>query len=195
MKKTTNLISILVLLIGISILIAISVTAYNNWIASPQAGRFVKEKNSEALKIYNEVMAFNEIEDYPKTPDEVIELYNKSYRLLYGNMIKDETVIDEVLHQQRKLYTEELLELNTYEQQLEELKSSIESLKEQKLDIIDIKQKPALYDAQKNNKSCTIRITQTGSNFSKFYWNYFLEKDENDKWKILGWKASNEDFE
>lgn len=192
-KLANNIIAILVVLVGISAVIAVVVTSYSK--KDTDAERFVKEKRSEALKIYNEVIAFNGDDDYPKTPDEVMTLYNKAYRLLYGDMIADETVIDELLHQQRKLYSDDFLSLNNYEEQLSNLKDSIKLLKDEKLSIINIEQKPSLYNAKNDNKSCTIRVTQKTNTFSDIYWNYYLEKDDNELWKIVGWNLTNEKFE
>lgn len=190
-NKSNNIIGSLVALIGVSLMAAVILIAFNR--GSNIKSEFNKEKETTALNLYNSIMSIQEEKDYPKSPEEVMNIYNDGFLLLYGNMIKDEKTIPEIIHQQRKLLSNEILDLNAFEDQEKNLKETIEKFKEQNFYIVSIETKPVIYiDAA----SCYIRVIQRGNNFIKFYWNYYLEKDELTKlWKITGWEATDENFE
>ena len=66
-------------------------------------GDFNANKKAEAQKLYDDVMSLQDNENYPKTPEEVIQFYNKGYKLIYGDMVNNDDIILDILHQQRKL--------------------------------------------------------------------------------------------
>lgn len=179
--------------IAIAIIALISTYSYNKS-RKYLYGDFNSDKKVEAEKYYKDIMALQTEEDYPKTPEEVIQLYNYGYKLIYGNMINNEELINNVVHQQRKLFTEELLQsAGSLEEQLERLKGFLDSLDEKGFYIIAIEQKPAIYDRSGGN-TCYIRVSMTGNDFSEIYMNYYLLKDENGLWKIQAWKEADENF-
>lgn len=190
-KKTNNTIAILFILIGITITVGLLLFAYS--VGSKTENLFNKDKAVKATILYENVKALQKDSDYPKTPEEVLQLYNDSYLLLYGNMIKNKDIISEILHQQRKLYSKELLKLNAFEEQEDLLEKSIEYCYKNKFHITGIITKPVIYDMESN--TCYIRVTLQGNDFSEYYWNYFLEKERDTGfWKITAWKKADKNF-
>ena len=154
-------------------------------------GDFNSNKKAEAQRLYNDVMSLQDNTNYPKTPEEVIQFYNKGYKLIYGDMVNNDDIILDILHQQRKLYTDELLNTTTLEQQKETLDSALELLEDNKYYVIALEAKPAIYD-KGNSDYCYVRVIIMGNDFSESTYHYYLEKDNNDLWKIQGWKAIQE---
>ena len=135
--------------------------------------------------------------DYPKTPDEVIQFYGKCYKLIYGDMIRNDDIFANVLHIQRRLYSKELAEKNLFEVQLEQIKSDVEALKDSNVVVIDFEAKPPIYS--KDFKTCEVRtIISTNANDEngtlKAYWVYNIVKDEKDLWKIHSFRRTDSDF-
>lgn len=187
---------IAILIIGV--IIAISVISYKN-ASETLYGDFTIEKKGMAEILYSDIRKFDESEEYPKTPDEVLEIYNECYRLLYGDMINNEEIISEILHIQRKLCSDEFVQMNIYEEQLVNLKEDIKNLKEKEVCVIDVSSKPAIYD--KKHDSCFIKVTVSTDamlqdrTMMKFNFKYHFIMDENGLWKIQSvetMKESNE---
>lgn len=190
-KKTNNIIGILILLVGISVVVLVMAVSYNR--SSEYLNRFSDTKRATAEVLYNNVSRLADDGYYPDKPDELMDIYTDANLLLYGDMIIDESLRGEILLLQRKLLTDELLEKNEYEEQLSLLNASLEELKSHKFYITSVEQLPAIY-SEGNPNECFVRVTQTANDFSKYYWSYFLVKQDGN-WRISAWLPRDENFE
>lgn len=131
--------------------------------------------------------------NYPGTPREVLKLYSRIIKCLYGEKIDDEQ-LKKLASQIRLLFDAELLEANPESEYIEDLKAEIKEYNEQKKVIVS-------YIVQKNSsvKKSTVEgkeyaqivtsyMLREKENFSKSYEEFILRQDENGHWKILGWR-------
>ncbi len=195
-KKKGGMVKLLFILIIITCIVIIAAVS---WKSGSDAiyGDFENTKKSAAEVLYSDVSGVDLEKDYPKTPDEVIQFYGKCYKLIYGDMIRNDDIFANVLHIQRKLYSKELAEKNLFEVQLEQIKSDVEALKDSNVVVIDFEAKPPIYS--KDFKTCEVRtIISTNANDEngtlKAYWVYNIVKDEKDLWKIHSFRRTDSDF-
>ncbi len=162
-------------------------------------GDFESDKKAMAEVLYSDVSGTDIEKNYPKTPDEVMQFYGKCYKLIYGNMIKNEDILAETLHIQRKLFSDELASKNVFESQFEKIKEDVANLKESGVWVIDFETKPPMYDKEYN--TCEVRtVISTNANGEngaslKVYMLFNIVKDENGFWKIHAFRNTNSDFE
>lgn len=132
--------------------------------------------------------------NYPKTVRETVKLHCKYLKNAYNGKFNDEDLYTANL-KIRELFDEDLLANNPEEQQLKGLKDDI-ALYEQN------KQKFTGYSLQESSQ---IKYnTEDGKDYAKIMatldftvssaaisveQEYLLRKDENGKWKILGWQT------
>ena len=135
-KKKNGMVKLLFILIIITCIVIIAAVS---WKSGSDAiyGDFENTKKSAAEVLYSDVSGADLEKDYPKTPDEVIQFYGKCYKLIYGDMIRNDDIFANVLHIQRRLYSKELAEKNLFEVQLEQIKSVVEALKVSIVVVID----------------------------------------------------------
>jgi hypothetical protein len=195
-KKKNGMVKLLFILIIITCIVIIAAVS---WKSGSDAiyGDFENTKKSAAEVLYSDVSGADLEKDYPKTPDEVIQFYGKCYKLIYGDMIRNDDIFANVLHIQRRLYSKELAEKNLFEVQLEQIKSDVEALKDSNVVVIDFEAKPPIYS--KDFKTCEVRtIISTNANDEngtlKAYWVYNIVKDEKDLWKIHSFRRTDSDF-
>lgn len=189
-SKRKNIIGSLILLIGLSFTVAIIAVAYN--INGQNVKMFNKDKAAVGRKYYNNIKLLENSENYPKTPEEVMNIYADYYCLVYGKIIKDPNVLPEIVSLQRKLLSKEITDTTSFEEQIENLNSSLDTMKKGKMYIIFAETKSITY-TEKNMKECTARFLLKGNDFSEFYWNYYLVLEDGN-WKIRAWKAADKDF-
>ena len=195
-KKKNGMVKLLFILIIITCIVIIAAVS---WKSGSDAiyGDFENTKKSAAEVLYSDVSGADLEKDYPKTPDEVIQFYGKCYKLIYGDMIRNDDIFANVLHIQRRLYSKELAEKNLFEVQLEQIKSDVEALKDSNVVVIDFEAKPPIYS--KDFKTCEVRtIISTNANDEngtlKAYWVYNIVKDEKDLWKIHSFRRTDSEF-
>ncbi len=134
-------------------------------------------------------------EDYPSSPREVIKLYTRIIKYFYNENLTDEQV-NQLAKQICNLYDEELLANNSYEDYLLELKVEITEYKSAKRNVMN-----EIIEDSNNVKYWTKEDREYASliagytikekdSYSKLYEDFILRKDEQENWKILGWKAS-----
>lgn len=129
---------------------------------------------------------------YPATPKEVVKLFSDILQNLYTELDKDE--YNALSLKIRELYDEELLEINPLDKNLNQLSNEIIEWQDSKRRIVKTS-----YVNEKDNRSRvedgveyhTINVAYTFEEKSRFIENYsfLLRKDENNRWKILGWKC------
>lgn len=129
---------------------------------------------------------------YPTTPREVIKLYNRILFCLYNEKPKEEE-IDSLGEQARKLFDEELLTQNPEDIYLANLKAEVKAFEKDKKKIMS-----SVISASKDVERRTVNGYECAYVESSYYVKgkkdseragqmYILRKDEEGRWKILGY--------
>lgn len=175
----------------IAVFMVVIVLVYFNHISNKSSE---KRTEKEATEI-EQLSDYNMVDDYPKTPRDVVKLHNRYFKLFYGKKLNDDELV--VLNQQvRYLYSDELLSYNEEGSNLNALKDNIEKMKEQgytyKLCELPEPSQIVFYTQHGvEMASLEVRVTlDMGDSMGYIYIQYVLIK-ENDKWKIHAWGESN----
>lgn len=188
-KKGNNTISVLFIILIIFIMLGFfSISIFKNGQTNKY---FDKENKSVAQPLYEKIISLTE-DNYPKTPEEVVSLYTDGYKLLYGDKIKDLSIVPNILEKQRLLLSKQLISQNSLEEQTTSVLNSIENLKQNKVKITNINIKDTSYTNQNNTKA-TVKVVNQDSLFQVYYYIYYLEMEEN-QWKITGWYNTDENY-
>lgn len=130
---------------------------------------------------------------YPATPREVVKLYSRYAKCLYSGDVNDKE-IEQLVNQVRLMYDKELLEHNPLDDYLFELKLDIAEYR-------SLERKITSYKVDASNNAVT--WTEDGVDYARMIASYttkeeasyyktqeefILRKDENSKWKILGFR-------
>lgn len=131
-------------------------------------------------------------ESYPATEREVVKTYCRILKAMYSGSCSDDTV-QGLYGQMRKLYDEELLKKNSYDDQYKELKEELESYKKDKKKIVNYVIEDA-DDVEKGQyegrEQALVDVTLSMKEDSKWQHvsqQFVLRKDDDGRWKILGW--------
>lgn len=132
--------------------------------------------------------------DYPSTPREVIVQFNKIIACYYESKLDDET-LKKIVSQQRVLFDQELLDTNSIDSQLKDLKEEILDYQESKRVIVSssvAKSSTVKYwsDEGKDYAGIIASYTLKDSEVVKTHETYVLRKDDQGKWRILGWEVT-----
>lgn len=189
-KKSNNVIGTLIIVL--TGLIIVCIVGYGVIQNKNIIKIFKKDDSIMSRKTYEQILEISD-ENYPKTPDEVMQIYADTYKLLYGNKIEDNIVIKPILKKQRVLFSKNLLDKNPFDKQLENIIKNMDNLKMQEVYMIGIHLKPVIYDSENANKAY-IRVFNQDNYFKNYYYIYYLERDENSKWKITAWYNTDENY-
>nr|WP_317360142.1 DUF6715 family protein [uncultured Tyzzerella sp.] len=188
-NKGNNIIGILfIILISLIVLAFIGFSILKSGNTS---GYFNKEDRVAAKAIYDKIISISE-ENYPQTPEDVVKVYTEGYKLLYGDKIKDLSIVPNIIEKQRLLFSEKLLDKNPLEEQINGVLASIQNLKNNKIKITSINVKPTTYD-QRDNTLAYVKVDKKDSFFQTYYYIYHLKLEEG-KWKITGWYNTDENY-
>ena len=189
-KKGNNIIGILFIVLVVCILVGFfAISMIKN---KDTAGYFNKNDNVVAESIYEKVMGISE-ENYPITPEEVVTLYTEAYKLLYGDKIKDTSIVPNILEKQRILLSDEILTNNPIEEQEKNVLSSMENIKNNKVRLTSVEIKPVMYDPSDSNIAY-VKVDKKDNFFQTYYYLYYLERQSDEKWKITGWYNTDENY-
>lgn len=151
---------------------------------------------TEDSKVYKLITRNLDGQYYPEFPRNVVDFYAQITKAYYFYDL-NEAEIEALGSQAKKLFDDELVELNPDETFFEDLKSDIEGFKTNKIVIND-------YSVEKSSdinmftfdgrEYATVEAVyyvseNSGKNRSYVYQDYTLRKDENGRWKILFWEA------
>ncbi len=189
-KKGNNIIGILFIVLVVCILVGFFVISMIN--NRDTVGYFNKDDKIISEGIYEKVMSINE-ENYPITPEEVVTLYTEGYKLLYGDKIKDTSIVPNILEKQRILLSDEILGNNPIEEQEQNVLSSMENIKSNKVRLTSVDVKPAMYDPKDSNIAY-VKVDTKDNLFQTYYYLYYLERQQDEKWKITGWYNTDENY-
>ena len=130
--------------------------------------------------------------DYPATPREVVKLYNRYLQAIYDADTTDDQ-IRQLLEKQRGLYDTELLGVNPFETNYAGILEEVADYRKNERIIVNSTVSGAdevIYKRLEGKNYALIDASYfmrtSGGNFSKTYETYMLRKDEDGKWRILG---------
>lgn len=174
----------------IAILLVGMILMYFNHLSNKSSERRTEKEKTEIEQLSD----YNMVDDYPKTPRDVVKLHNRYLKLFYSKKLTDDELV--ILNQQvRYLYSEELLAFNTENVTLNDLKKNIGKMKEEgytyKLCELPEPSQIKLY-TRDGKEMATLEVTitvETKDSMGYMYEQYVLVK-ENDEWKILAWGDS-----
>lgn len=134
---------------------------------------------------------------YPSTPREVVKLYQRINVCLMTNSYTEEEYYS-LVGQLRKLYDDELLELNPEDKYTEILYDEIYLFKEAGKSIpitnIQLESQAEKYTLNGKNMASIVAmfvIKTKNSGIERSYEKFVLREDEKGNWKILGWDVTS----
>lgn len=156
------------------------------------------EKSETELTEAQKIITKDLENDYPKTPREVVKLYNRIVKCYYGTDLENKELKDLSL-QMRKLLDEELLllEANSEENYYNSVLSEVIYYKQNEMYIIEANvcasnEVKEITDKEKGQNLAEVAVSyfiKTGEkDFLKTYQDFVLREDKDGKWKILHWK-------
>lgn len=172
------------------ILIAIVVGYYIS--TSQKASGIGKAKDEYTLLVEKDLEY-----GYPATPKEVVKCYARYVKCLYKGGLND-TQVEKLVKQLRILFDDELLAKNTLDSQLELLKRDIEDFKTEKKSITtyevdeDSIQMGIVDGAEKATIIMGFSVKED-STYVRTSEQFLLQKDKENKWKIVGWQLVKTD--
>lgn len=150
-----------------------------------------KEVNTEAQTILKKDIDRN----YPATVREVVEVYSRISKCLYNEKVTEEE-FESLVIMMRKLYDEELLENNPLSEHTEGLLVEVIAAKSNDYYMTRYqvqKQSSVTTWTAEENKFASIIACYTVNNngtYEKTYEEFLLREDENNRWKIVGWRLT-----
>ena len=164
--------------------------------------RSIGLKNLDLKKSKTEVeklMELNLDDNYPGNAREVLKIYNRILKCCYNEELTDEQ-IKKLAEQNQKLFDEQLLEKNPYDQYVEKLKKDIEDYKSKKTTIANIAIQD-LAEAEREErggyKFCNLLVSyivKDTKGLKTTNEKYYLREDDKGRWKILFWELTYKTF-
>lgn len=150
------------------------------------------EPSEEQLTEVQKIVTKDLENDYPKTPREVVKLYNRIVDCYYGTEISD-AEIKELALQMRGLLDEELLGTNSEEEYYNSVLEDVAYYEANKMYIVeanvcDTNEVKYITDSDNGDSLAYVSASyfmKEGEDFVRTYQNFVLRKDEDGKWKIL----------
>lgn len=179
-------------------LVVIAALGYYTYLSN-QAPDHQDVKDSSEKEI---LMNYDFENDYPKTAREVVKTHCRFLKYVYSEDFTKEATEDDyftMTHQMRKLFDEELLELNSEDAQIQGLKSEIALYQTNKQKIVSYtlaESSQIEYNTDNGTEYAKMRVTIAmtidGASLSADE-EYILRQDEAGNWKILGWQVVQKD--
>ena len=188
-KKVNIWVSILVILLGFGIIGGFIFYAFQR--NADVVQNFVRQHRSSGQLLYDEVFSFDLAEDYPQTPEEIMQLYSAITLLLYGGMIINDDLYVDILQQLRGILSNDLIEHIPLEIQLAHLQESLSVLGE----VGALPRRPQVLHIRRETEDRALaHVRQFIMYYEHVYWIYLLERDENEHWKIMSWVRTDSTF-
>lgn len=161
------------------------------YISQYQQAEKLKETSKDKLTEVQRVLDMDLDNDYPKTPRDVAKLHGDMTRLLYSGIEDDE--IDELAIKIRELYDDEFLENNPMEQYLKDLYTDIAlwlkvNRRIENNFIVNEDQEEVIKKDGREYATAYVSFTITERGKTSELRRYLMQKDKDNKWKILGWE-------
>jgi len=156
---------------------------------------FSKEdgKNTEAQNI----LAKDIDRNYPATVREVVRLYSRISQC-YHNQVISEEEFKALAEMQRKLFDEEFLENNPLESFTNNLSAEIEAAKAREYTMVTwrVQKQSSVENWQDGDNSfasivACYTMSAKGEGYTRTFEEFLLREDENNRWKIVGWRLTD----
>lgn len=182
-------------LITLTLLAVVVVVWY--YIDSNKASENGDSKSSLVVSEVDKLVNKDLEKSYPYTAREVVQTFIRIQKCYYNEKMSDDEFV-KLAFMATELFDEELKNANPFDEYYEELKTEVAQYKDEKKiinrTILD-KTNEVVYstvDEQKYASMNCIYYLKSKSGTSKVVETYILRKDEDDRWKILGWKEYEE---
>lgn len=135
--------------------------------------------------------------EYPASVREVVKLYLRIITCYYNeDLTEDEKIV--LADQQRALLDKELLDKNKYSDFMKRLDDEITSYKGSNKTIINyqINSNESVQKWWNNDRECAsiiALVNLNGKSLNQVYEKFILRRDDQGRWKILGWEVADAD--
>ena len=147
----------------------------------------------EVVKILNKDLEAN----YPQTAREVVQFFVRIQKCYYNEKYTEEELV-KLAYKATELFDTELLTENPFDTYYEQLKDEINAYSAEGKTISQVlidQHSDVVYSTVDEQKYAELNCTyylKSDKQTAKVKETYILRKDENDNWKILGWKKYEE---
>ena len=171
----------------VTFLLAALLLFYFNHLSNKSAERREKAHKTEIQNL----IKYDMVNEYPKTPREVVKLHCRFQKEFYNQDMSDKELSD-MNQQVRKLYSEELLEVNPEGNSLVALKNNIEKMEDEgynykSYELPQPSQVKTYTSDGKEMAVMTVTLTITIDDKMGYKDIEYVLVKENGRWKILGW--------
>lgn len=181
-----------------TMMIAISLAVVMSYVALTKKEENENSKIDEKEKTeVTALMEKNLNTEYPASVREVVKLYLRIITCYYNeDLTEDEKIV--LADQQRALLDKELLDKNKYSEFIKRLDDEITSYKAAKKTVINyqLNSNESVQKWWNNGKECAsiiVLINLNGKSLNQVYEKFVLRRDDNGRWKILGWDVADQD--
>ncbi len=182
-------------LITVTIALVIGVIIYYNYVNGPKKS----EDNTDSVVISEVTKVVNkDLEtSYPLTAREVVQFFVRIQKCYYNEEYTEEELV-KLAYKATELFDTELIEGNPFDDYYENLKSEINAFAVDNTIISSViidDRNDVIYSTVDGQKYAQLNCTyyfKSDKERSGVKETYILRKDENDRWKILGWKEYEE---
>lgn len=152
--------------------------------------------DEKATTEVSELMEKDLDKEYPASVREVVKLYMRVITCYYNeDLTEDEKIV--LVDQQRALLDKELLDKNKYSDFMKRLDDEIASYKAGNKTIINyqINSNESVQKWWNNDRECAsiiALVNLNGKSLNQVYEKFVLRRDDEGRWKILGWEVADE---
>lgn len=161
------------------------------------AGVIRSKKNSDIQQSEIQKLLEKEInESYPATPREVVKLYSRYTKCIYNEKLSDDE-ISKLAEKVQMLYDAELLQNNPFDEYLYDLKLDISEYHNSERRItsysVDSGDNVVTWtdDGKEYARLVASYTLREDSAYNKTFEEFLLRKDEENRWKILGFRLTD----
>ena len=184
-KKTVKV----VIVVAIMCILVIGYYAY-------LSEKTARDKRNKTLTEKQQLLTQDLDNEYPHSPRDVVQMFSKMTSCVYNERLENED-LENMVAQMRKMYAQALVTdaNNTQEKQVAKLKEEMEQYEanDKITNYVLSEVSQVEYDTVEGQECALVDAVYTvrqGNKYPKVARSYVLVKEENDRWKILGWKES-----
>lgn len=178
-------------LVTVTVLMVIGVIAYYFYVNKENDSN--SNNNEDLVGEVDKVLNKDLEERYPYTVKEVVQFFVRIQKCYYNEEYTEDELV-KLAYKATELFDTELLKENPFDEYYEDLKTEIELYKKTGKYIYKVMLDDnsaveySTVDEQKYASINCVYYLKDEDGTSKIKETYILRKDENDRWKILGWK-------
>lgn len=158
-----------------------------------------KEKEEVAtVEDKDKLLSKNLEENYPLTVCQVVQLFTRIQKCYYNEECSNEDIV-RLAYMATELFDDELKDNNPFDEYFSDLEDEINDFRDNNRTISRVivgKSSEVKYSTVDNVKSASVECiyyTKDDRGTAKIITTYILRKDEEERWKILGWKEYEPD--